>query len=83
MLGPLPKEWKGLYVDPESSLDMWYDQNREPAPKTLLKQLLHIDVRTQHALSVLSRRFNYISEKRLTATQLLQGSSFKALIHNY
>ncbi|EEH06406.1 protein kinase [Histoplasma capsulatum G186AR] len=88
-LGPLPQEWKGLYVDPESSLDMWYDQNRKPAPEDSLEANIAYrrpesdPVERQHALSVLSRGFSYVPEERPTATQLLQDPSFIALVDKY
>ncbi|KAL1996478.1 hypothetical protein VTN49DRAFT_8078 [Thermomyces lanuginosus] len=39
-LGPLPKEWKGQYINPEVSRDWWYDPNTSPDPKHSLASLI-------------------------------------------
>lgn len=89
-LGPLPEQWKGLYthVEPED-LDTWYDQCTKPDPKhDLAAEIAYRrpeadSTERKHVLSILSRGLNYSPEKRLTATQLLQDSSFKAVMSKY
>ncbi|EEQ32722.1 hypothetical protein McanCB56680_005701 [Microsporum canis] len=85
-IGPLPAEWKGHYCDPTEALDSWYNQDCTPDPKDSLKDVI-IRKRSdaapeerRHALSILSRGFCVIPEKRLTARQLLQDPSFQAII---
>ncbi|WEW60862.1 hypothetical protein PRK78_006350 [Emydomyces testavorans] len=88
-LGPLPEQWKGHYVDPDSSLDTWYDQDYKPDPTyTLAKRIAdrHPEAdptERQHVLSIMSRGFSYLPEKRPTATELLQDPSFKAIMKKY
>lgn len=89
LLGPLPEEWKGHYISPKSSIDSWYDQNNQPSPTFNLRaqvEYLRKDAdpaERELVYSILSRGFSYSPEKRLTATQLLQDPSFKALMDRY
>ncbi|PGH17442.1 serine/threonine protein kinase [Polytolypa hystricis UAMH7299] len=89
LLGPLPEEWKGDYLPPENSLDLWYDQDKKPSPSVNLHARIararpDIDpIERDLVYSVMARGFNYSPEKRLTATQLLQDPSFKALLDRY
>lgn len=87
ILGPLPEKWKGSYVGDESR-DEWYDPNTTLWHDSLsgLIESRRPDsdpVERQHVLSVLQRGFSYCPEERLTATQLLQDTSFRALIDKY
>lgn len=86
-LGPMPQRWKNCLVD--KSFDSWYDPKTKPLPeftleKYIVKILPDIDpVEKGHVLSLLTRGFSYEPEKRLTAAQLLQDPSFKALMAKY
>ena len=88
VLGPLPEKWKGSYVGDESR-DEWYDPNTTTLWHDSLSGLIESrrpdsdPVERQHVLSVLQRGFSYCPEERLTATQLLQDTSFRAIIDKY
>ncbi|KAI3010741.1 hypothetical protein CBS147346_1506 [Aspergillus niger] len=86
-LGPLPEEWKGFYVF-SGGLDSWYDQSQGPDPDSLefLVSYHRPDAdptERQHLLTLMKKMFIYCPEERLTATQLLQDPSFKAIMDNY
>jgi serine/threonine protein kinase len=93
ILGPFPEEWKGHYeIDGGVFKDSWYSQGRladpssaESALKICLKEEQPDTSPTErdHVLSVMSKGFCYLPEGRLTATQLLQDPSFKALMEIY
>ena len=76
-LGPLPVQWKCLYIYSEEGLDSCYDQHQTPDPKHDLTSTItyfHPDAdpaERQHVHSVMTNVFTYDPEKRLTATQLL------------
>lgn len=86
--GPLPEEWKGLCIYP-SSLDSWYDQSAEPNPEFDLASRItryrpEVDAAERELVcSIMRKVFTYRPEERLTATQLLQNESFKALMKKY
>ncbi|KAJ5985558.1 hypothetical protein N7522_012754 [Penicillium canescens] len=81
--GPLPSHWKGLCIDAE---DSWYDQDRLPDPEFSLASTIETDlpdadpIEREHARSLMTRMFTFCPEERLTATQLLQDPSFKAIM---
>ncbi|WEW59765.1 hypothetical protein PRK78_005245 [Emydomyces testavorans] len=87
LFGPLPKELKGHYLWPHQSQDWWYE--RKPDPEFTLgsyvkEQLKHISsTERKHVLSILSKGFSYHPEQRLTAAELLNYPSFKAIMDNY
>lgn len=87
-LGPLPEQWKGLYTHP-GGLDSWYDQCKMPNPSHDLASTIAYfrpeadPIERKHMHSIMSRVFSYCPEKRLTATQLLQDTSFKAIMDKY
>ena len=87
-LGPLPEQWKGLYVYP-GGLDSWYDQHQTPDPKRDLASTIAYfrpdadPVEQQHVHSIMCRVFTYNPEERLTATQLLRDPSFRAIMDKY
>ncbi|EEH02630.1 protein kinase [Histoplasma capsulatum G186AR] len=87
-LGPLPEEWKGLYTHP-GSLDSWYDQQKTSDPDHDLASTIAYfcpeadPVEQKHVHSIMSSVFSYYPENRLTATQLLQDPSFRAIMHKY
>ncbi|WEW59075.1 hypothetical protein PRK78_004544 [Emydomyces testavorans] len=86
-MGPLPKYLKGKYLWPQYSSDQWYDPNtaitasledriryRRPKIDSAERKLL---------MSILTRGFSLVPERRLTASQLLQDPDFNALIDIY
>ncbi|KAJ5715560.1 protein kinase domain protein [Penicillium malachiteum] len=87
-LGPLPEEWKDLYTHP-GRLDSWYDQRQTPDPEHDLESTIAYfrpdadPTERKHVQTVMSRVFTYCPEKRLTATQLLQDPSFRAIMEKY
>ncbi|RDL30146.1 uncharacterized protein BP5553_10424 [Venustampulla echinocandica] len=89
-LGPLPEQWKGYYSYYDSkSDDAWYDQSREPQPlMTLASNFERMrpevnETERNLALEVFAKAFCYVPEYRITAAQLLEDASFKALLKIY
>ncbi|KAN0077553.1 Protein kinase-like domain containing protein [Elaphomyces granulatus] len=89
-LGPLPKQWKGQYNNAYGKCNKsWYDQRRKPDPKETLEKIIEerrpeaSPIERSHILSIMSKGFCYSSEGRLTATELLQDASFKAVMEIY
>lgn len=88
-LGPLPEQWRGLCTYPRGALDSWYDQSRTPVPKcTLAASVARFrpdadPVEKEHVHSIMPKIFHYCPEKRLSAAQLLQDPSFRAIMDNY
>ena len=90
LFGPLPKDWKGHYFDPEGSFDSWYDhddKSKDPTAKLAATiERLHPEadpVEQQHDFSALSWGFSMDPKKRPSATQLLRDPSFNAIIDRY
>jgi serine/threonine protein kinase len=89
VIGPLPEQWKGHYRAFGIFDNSWYDHNRMPDPtRTLEAKIRHLrpDVsptERNHILSIISKGFSYIPEDRLSAKQLLQDASFKAVMDIY
>lgn len=87
--GHLPEAWKGSYSGFGSHEESWYDPQRGPRPGgTLEARILQARPEVSPAerelvLSILTRGFSYLPEHRLTAAQLLQDSSFRALMSIY
>ncbi|RHZ70730.1 hypothetical protein CDV55_107255 [Aspergillus turcosus] len=87
-LGPLPAHWRGLYTHP-GGLDSWYDQCKTPDPNHDLASTIAYfrpdadPIEREHVHSIMNRVFTYCPEKRLTATQLLQDPSFRAIMDKY
>ena len=87
-LGPLPEQWKGLYVW-SGSHDSWYDQHKTPHPKWNLESRIAYlrpdadPVEQQLVHSIMSKVFVYNPEERITASQLLRDPSFRALMDRY
>ncbi|CAP94055.1 hypothetical protein E8E15_002763 [Penicillium rubens] len=85
-LGPLPKEWKGLY---DGALDSWYDQDQTPDPNhNLASKIAYYrpdadPVEQQLVHAMMSKVFTYNLEERPTATQLLRDPSFRAIMEKY
>ncbi|KAI3587370.1 kinase domain-containing protein [Fusarium oxysporum f. sp. albedinis] len=89
VLGPLPLSWKGSYdgdVEPDES---WCDQSKIPEPEMSLESRVTKSWDTvepaeqQLVLSILRRGFSYFPEERLSAGELLDDASFKALMDRY
>jgi hypothetical protein len=89
ILGPLPEQWKGYYNAVGLCDDSWYDQSRTPDPSKNLEAMIArarpdaSPTERNHVLSVISKGFSYLPEDRLSATQLLQDASFKAIMDIY
>jgi serine/threonine protein kinase len=89
VIGPLPEQWKGHYKASGLCDNSWYDQNRMPDPARSLEariRRLRPDVsptERNHVLSIMSNGFSYLPEDRLSAKQLLQDASFKAVMDIY
>lgn len=87
-LGPLPERWKGLYTHP-GGFDSWYDQSNVPDPSNNLASVIAYfrpdadPAEREQVHSVMSRVFTYYPEKRPTAAQLLQDSTFRAIMGRY
>jgi hypothetical protein len=87
-IGPLPQEWKGSYVFLEEE-DSWYDQDIKRDPGKDLRGCFDSwrpgtdPAERELALSVMKKVFHYYPEKRPTATELLRGESFNALLKMY
>lgn len=89
-LGPLPADWKGSYIMHElDCLDSWYDQDEKVNPTMVLgARIEHFcpdadPIERELVRSIMARVFTFRPEERLTATQLLQDPSFKAIMEIY
>ncbi|KAE8307913.1 kinase-like domain-containing protein [Aspergillus transmontanensis] len=88
-LGPVPEQWKGLCVYAGGGLDSWYDQSKKPDPdRNLASTIANFrpdadPVERELIHSIMLKIFTCCPEKRLTATQLLQDPSFRALMEKY
>ncbi|KAG5754219.1 hypothetical protein H9Q69_006155 [Fusarium xylarioides] len=88
-LGPLPLSWKGSYEDGGEPDESWYDQSRIPELGMSLESRVTQSWDTvepaeqQLVLSILQRGFSYLPEERLSARELLEDASFKALMDRY
>ncbi|TVY13338.1 hypothetical protein LARI1_G008541 [Lachnellula arida] len=87
-LGAMPKQWKGKFWSPDW-YDDWYDDQITLNPDAgLRRRFVQLRPETSQAerdlaLSVLHKGFSYLPERRITAKQLLQDPSFKALMDMY
>lgn len=85
-LGPLPENWKADYVFPGSAHESWYDQGRQPVPEmTLAAKIKHArpeasQTEISNVLSFMSKVFCYLPESRISAAELLEDPSFKAVM---
>jgi serine/threonine protein kinase len=88
-LGAMPEQWKGKYWWPEEVKDAWYDHTTTPDPeRDLAARIARMRPDTSQAerelvLSVMHKAFCYLPERRITAEQLLQDPSFRAIIEIY
>jgi len=89
ILGPLPEQWKDHCTIHGGLCDNLYDQDGTADPSSALELCIKryrpdaSPTERNHVISVMSRGFCYHPEGRLTATQLLQDLSFKALMEIY
>lgn len=89
LLGPLPEEWKGLYLNSQDVSEWWYDQDYKINPEFNLRTMIanarpEADpVEVQHAYSLMVKGFSCNPAKRPTSTQLLQDPSFKYIMEKY
>lgn len=85
--GHLPEEWKGFYL--YQTRDSWYGPDTKPRPNFLISAIIaraHPEsdpIERQQILPIMTEGFSYHPEKRPTATQLLQDSSFTAIMEKY
>ncbi|SCO84273.1 uncharacterized protein FRV6_08400 [Fusarium oxysporum] len=88
-LGSVPATWKGTFKAGGVDNDWWYDQGYELDSTASLKAKVprlrsDIDaVERDLVLSVLRKGLSYQPQDRLTARQLLEDASFKALMEIY
>lgn len=89
VLGPLPLSWKGSYEGGGEPDESWYDQKRIPEVGMSLESRVTQSWDTvepaeqQLVLSILRRGFSYLPDERLSAGELLEDASFKALMGMY
>ena len=86
-LGPLPRKWKGCYNYLGTPGNWWYDQRRRPTltlESIIKRERPEVsEVERNHIVTIMSKVFCYSPDDRLTATQLLQDTSFKAVMKIY
>ncbi|KAJ4137904.1 hypothetical protein NW765_017573 [Fusarium oxysporum] len=88
-LGPFPATWRGTYETGGACDDQWYDKGYERIPSMTLENKVARHrpdadpVERELVLSVLQKGLSYLPENRLTASQLLEDNSFKALMEIY
>jgi serine/threonine protein kinase len=89
VLGPMPPEWKGCYEGDGQSDASWYDKSRKPADGRTLRELIGRarkeinDAEADEIESIMKKGFCYSVNDRITAAELLQDDSFKALMRRY
>ncbi|GAB0139150.1 hypothetical protein EsDP_00007363 [Epichloe bromicola] len=88
-LGPLPPQWNGMYNAGDTPEDSWYDQTQIPYALVTLEEIVKrarpeiFHTERKLVLSVFSKVFTYLPEKRLTAAELLQNKDFNAIMELY
>ncbi|KAF5618706.1 CMGC kinase [Fusarium sp. NRRL 52700] len=88
-LGHLPTAWKGAFNAGGLENDWWYEPDHELEPTASLEYKvarLRPDISAEEkdlVLSVLRKGLSYQPQDRLTASQLLEDTSFKALMAIY
>lgn len=88
-LGPFPATWRGTYETGGACDNQWYDEGCERIPSMTLENKVARHrpdadpVERELVLSVLRKGLSYLPENRLTASQLLEDNSFKALMDIY
>lgn len=87
VLGPLPEHWKGYYRGLGTGDDSWYDQSRKPSDPLqamIMRARPEIgNTERSHVLSMMSKGFCYLPESRLSAEELQQDASFRAIMEIY
>lgn len=85
-LGPLPEHWKGEYEGVGTEVDSWYDQGRKAVPRMNLAAKIKRArpeaslTEMKNVLSFMSKGFCYLPESRMSAAELLEDASFKAVM---
>lgn len=85
VLGPLPQQWRDRYKARGNVEDNWYDPCRKPHPTRMLEKSIEDNrpdassTERSRALSVMFKGLTYEPERRITAAQLLQDPSFRAI----
>lgn len=88
-LGPLPENWKGDYIYPEAAHESWYDQGRQSLSEMTLAAKIKrarpeaSQTESSNVLSFMSKVFCYLPESRISAAELLEDASFKAVMQIY
>jgi serine/threonine protein kinase len=88
-LGPIPDKWKGKYWWVDRAKDEWYDlTGLGDQERDLMKRIATARPDTSQAeqelvVSVMRKGFCYLPENRMTATQLLEDPSFRAILEIY
>lgn len=87
LLGPLPQAWYGHYHHPNGTDDSWYEPWRLPE-STLEAMIAHArpdasSTERAHVLSFMLKGFCYEPRNRMTAAQLLDNTSFQAVMGVY
>jgi serine/threonine protein kinase len=78
-----------IFAELYLGLDSWYDQGITPDPKHDLASTIAYwrpdadPAERELVHSIMNRVFTYSPEERLTATQLLQDPSFRAIMDKY
>jgi hypothetical protein len=86
---PMPEQWKGIFWLPKEVNDAWYDHTTTPDPeRDFAYRIARMRPETSQAerelvLSAMHKAFCYLPERRITAEQLLQDPSFRAIIEIY
>lgn len=88
-LGATPIQWKGRFWYPKDVKDAWYDPTTTPDPeRDIAARIARMRHDTNQAereliLSIMCKAFCYLPERRITAEQLLQDPSFRAIMDIY
>lgn len=89
-LGAMPEKWKGRFWCPGEVKDAWYDHatTTSDPKRDLASRIARLRPDASQAkrdlvLSVIHKVFCYLPEHRITAEQLLQDPSFKAIMEIY
>lgn len=88
-LGPFPTIWRGTYAIGGACDGQWYDEGCERIPSMALENKIARHrpdadpAERELVTSVLRKGLSYLSENRLTASQLRDDNSFKAFMETY
>jgi hypothetical protein len=89
-LGAMPEQWKGMLWWPEAADDAWYEHTktvcnpeRDLAARIARMRPVTSQAERELVLSIMLKMFCYLPKRRMTAEQLLQDPSFRALMEIY